>query len=261
MTERTLGPAARMGFAAANTLLGVIPCVLFFAWIERNMGLPWLPLELGWPWLDLAEWPLAGRIAWDIALFLGFGAVHSALAQPFAHAGLRRVVPPQAIRSVYLMATGLTLFAVMGLWQSSGMVIWAAPWGAEWVTAFSLPLFWALMTWAMAILCRFGVFSFFGYAQLAWPESRLARSEGTPQLIVSGLYRYVRHPVYLLTITAMLAAPVLPLDRVVLAVGTLAYLAFGIPLEERKLLAQFGTAYADYRRRVPAVFPRLWPTS
>lgn len=261
MSDRTLGAMARIGFAAANTFLGVIPCVLFFAWIERNMGLPWLPLELAWPWVDLAEWPLLARIAWDVALFIAFGAVHSALAQPRAHAGLRWLVPPQAIRAVYLIATGLTLAGVMGLWQATGVVVWAAPWGAGWVAVVSMPVFWALMTGAMALLCRFGVFSFFGYSQLFWPESRLVRSEGTPRLIVTGLYRYVRHPVYLMTLAAMVAAPVLPLDRVVLAAAALAYLAFGIPIEERKLLAQFGPAYAAYRRRVPAVFPRPWPAA
>jgi protein-S-isoprenylcysteine O-methyltransferase Ste14 len=35
----------------------------------------------------------------------------------------------------------------------------------------------------------------------------------------------------------------------------LLYLLVGTWLEERKLLAEFGAAYARYRREVPALFP------
>jgi protein-S-isoprenylcysteine O-methyltransferase Ste14 len=30
-----------------------------------------------------------------------------------------------------------------------------------------------------------------------------------------------------------------------------------IPMEERELAERFGPAYEEYRRRVPAIFPRL----
>lgn len=35
------------------------------------------------------------------------------------------------------------------------------------------------------------------------------------------------------------------------------YLLLGSRLEESKLIAEYGDAYRDYRRRVPALFP--WP--
>jgi methanethiol S-methyltransferase len=36
-----------------------------------------------------------------------------------------------------------------------------------------------------------------------------------------------------------------------------AYIAVGAYFEERKLLRQFGTAYADYRSATPMIVPRL----
>jgi protein-S-isoprenylcysteine O-methyltransferase Ste14 len=39
--------------------------------------------------------------------------------------------------------------------------------------------------------------------------------------------------------------------------GSTLYLAFGVPVEERKLRAQFGPNYDEYRRRVPALIPRI----
>jgi len=35
----------------------------------------------------------------------------------------------------------------------------------------------------------------------------------------------------------------------------------GIVLEERDLVAQFGTRYVQYRERAGMLFPRLWPRS
>jgi protein-S-isoprenylcysteine O-methyltransferase Ste14 len=42
------------------------------------------------------------------------------------------------------------------------------------------------------------------------------------------------------------------------ALGPVCYLPAGIYREERKLLQQFGAAYADYRKRVKRVIPGIW---
>ena len=39
----------------------------------------------------------------------------------------------------------------------------------------------------------------------------------------------------------------------------LAYTLLGTELEERKLLKELGSVYADYRRQVPRFFPTLKP--
>jgi protein-S-isoprenylcysteine O-methyltransferase Ste14 len=78
------------------------------------------------------------------------------------------------------------------------------------------------------------------------------------QLIVTGPYAYVRHPIYalssLLVIAAVLVIPS-PL-MLVLAVIHLACLQWEARREERHMLSTTGDQYAAYRARVGRFFPR-----
>lgn len=81
--------------------------------------------------------------------------------------------------------------------------------------------------------------------------------EGGEQLVISGIYRYVRHPLYtglLLLLSALLLwSP--DLGNLIFVLLTLAYLPVGIWLEERKLVHQFGNDYLMYSKGTPALLP------
>jgi protein-S-isoprenylcysteine O-methyltransferase Ste14 len=77
------------------------------------------------------------------------------------------------------------------------------------------------------------------------------------RLVQSGPYRYVRHPIYTGIMTGMLAVA---LSRGDLAgVVTFAFFALGIARkiagEEALLGERFGSAYADYCKKVRAIIP------
>ena len=78
------------------------------------------------------------------------------------------------------------------------------------------------------------------------------------QLIVTGPYAYVRHPIYALSSLLMIAsATVLPsVLMLTLAVVHLTFLQWEARREERHLLATHGDAYAAYRARVGRFLPR-----
>mgnify|MGYP001110136596 CR=1 FL=1 len=77
--------------------------------------------------------------------------------------------------------------------------------------------------------------------------------EGT--LVVSGLYRYVRHPLYFFGLVILWLAPVMSWNLLALNIGFSIYLVAGAWLEERKLLQKHGEAYAEYRRKTPMMIP------
>jgi protein-S-isoprenylcysteine O-methyltransferase Ste14 len=77
------------------------------------------------------------------------------------------------------------------------------------------------------------------------------------RLVTTGLYARVRHPMYLGAILFLWASPELRYLDVLLYLLATLYFAFGIYIEERRLVEEFGEAYESYRSRVPAIIPRL----
>ena len=82
----------------------------------------------------------------------------------------------------------------------------------------------------------------------------------TEHLVVGGLYRYVRNPMYL-AVGAVIVGQALLLGRLVLlpyaAAFGLATWAFVRGYEEPTLQERFGEEYEAYRRAVPRWWPRL----
>lgn len=77
------------------------------------------------------------------------------------------------------------------------------------------------------------------------------------RFVTPGPYRLVRHPLYVGWLLAFWATPTMRGAHLFFAVMTTAYILVAIRLEERDLLREHGGVYADYRRRVPMLVPRL----
>jgi protein-S-isoprenylcysteine O-methyltransferase Ste14 len=102
------------------------------------------------------------------------------------------------------------------------------------------------------------------YAWCVWDFATFGR--GTPhpidapkRLLVRGLYRWVRNPMYLGVLTTILAWAVLFRSaRVALYAGAIAtgFHLFVVLYEERRLAQLFGDEYAAYRARVGRWLPR-----
>ncbi len=77
----------------------------------------------------------------------------------------------------------------------------------------------------------------------------------SPGFVTPGLYKFVRHPIYLGFTLAFWAAPVMTTGRLLFAATTLAYILLAIRLEERDLVRDHGDEYLEYRRRVGMLLP------
>jgi protein-S-isoprenylcysteine O-methyltransferase Ste14 len=82
----------------------------------------------------------------------------------------------------------------------------------------------------------------------------------TERLVVRGLYRYVRNPMYL-AVAATIIGQALLLGRPILLAYALVFMAvvaaFVKLYEEPTLSRRFGSEYDEYRRAVPGWHPRL----
>ena len=84
----------------------------------------------------------------------------------------------------------------------------------------------------------------------------------TTHLVVSGLYRYVRNPMYV-GVLAVVLGQALILGRAVLVGYAVflwsAFFAFVVLYEEPALERRFGSSYTEYRANVRRWLPRLTP--
>ena len=106
--------------------------------------------------------------------------------------------------------------------------------------------------------------AYVGLAFAIWARVTLGRSWGmpmslhdNPELVTSGPYRFVRHPIYT-GLSAMLigTALVYPL-AVVPCVAMIAYSLFSSVREERDMQNRFGDAYLEYKKRSKRLVPFL----
>ena len=143
------------------------------------------------------------------------------------------------------VAAGLVPWLLTG-WDSSDPPAWLAVLGAALVAAG-----------AGALLHAFARFVVEG-------TGTPAPVAPTDRLVVGGLYRHVRNPMYVAVVATIVGQALLlgrPWLLAYAAALWLVFAAFVKGYEEPTLSARYGEQYAAYRRAVPAWWPRLRPWS
>jgi len=154
-------------------------------------------------------------------------------------------------------ALGSTLFFLLAPGVVAGVIPW---WLTRWVV---LPAPLALRLLGVVLLAA-------GVPVLVSAFVRFARDGlGTPapvapteRLVVSGAYRYVRNPMYLGVLSAIVGQALLLGQTQLFRYAGLIALAFVLFVhfyEEPALRQQFGAEYEAYCRAVPGWWPRLRP--
>jgi protein-S-isoprenylcysteine O-methyltransferase Ste14 len=159
-----------------------------------------------------------------------------------------------------MAATGTAVFFALAPGTVAGLVPW-------WLTGWRLgrPLAdWAPLRVVGALLVGAGLgvlvhaFVRFVVEGLGTP----APVAPTERLVVGGLYRHVRNPMYLAVVAAIVGQALLLWQWVLVpyaAVVAVAFVVFVLGYEQPSLQRQFGSQYDAYRRAVPAWWPRLRP--
>jgi protein-S-isoprenylcysteine O-methyltransferase Ste14 len=157
-------------------------------------------------------------------------------------------------------AVGSLVFLVLAPGVVAGLVpYWLTGWEVEEPLSHWLPLriLGALLASA-GVLALLHAFARFVVEGLGTP----APVAPTERLVVGGLYRYVRNPMYL-AVAATIVGQALLLGQLVLlpyaALFAVAVVAFVRLYEEPTLNRRFGAEYDAYRRAVPGWWPRRRP--
>jgi len=181
-----------------------------------------------------------------------WGAVHSFLASHFAKDMLAGILGREMMR---FYRFGYNVFAVL-----SFAPIFYLTASLPNRMAYEVPSPWNLamlagqLVAAVLLLVAFlqtDSLSFVGLRQF------FVEKEDTGPLVTRGLYRIVRHPLYTFSLLYIWLTPSVSQNSLTLYVGATLYVLTGIYFEERKLLRDFGEAYAEYKRVTPMLIPWL----
>ena len=197
--------------------------------------------------------PLGTALVIDLLVLALFAVQHSVMARRGFKRWWTRIVPEALERSTYVLAASAALALLLWQWRPiAEPLVWSVQHPAG--VALLHAVFW--LGWAVALTSTFLIdhFELFGLRQ-AW--SRLV-GHAAPRLEFStpGLYRHVRHPLYLGLLLGFWATPTMTAGHLLFAGASTGYILIGIWFEERDLSAQFGDRYRLYRERVGMLLPR-----
>ena len=177
--------------------------------------------------------------------------MHSLLAHGAGAAWLGRLLGPAARLGYNLIAVfHLGAVLLFGHWLAAGSLAFER---ADWLVWLQ----WAAVAAGLLIgglaLRDYDLGRFGGLWYLR-NRSVPGAAEVPEPLVVTGLHRYVRHPLYSAAFLLLWGFVDGPL-ALATAVWASAYFVIGTWFEERKLVRLYGETYRAYRRRVPAFLP------
>lgn len=196
--------------------------------------------------------PVGQAILINVLLMSLFAIQHSVMARPWFKRRWTRIVPKPIERSTFVLLASAVLILLFWQWRPITNTIW----NVEGTLAGTVltTLFW--LGWALVLIATFLInhFDLFGLRQV-W--LRFQKREYEPiRFRIPGIYRYVRHPLYLGFIIAFWSTPHMTGGHLLFAAVTTAYMLVAIQFEERDLVEFLGDDYAQYRRAVSMIIPR-----
>jgi protein-S-isoprenylcysteine O-methyltransferase Ste14 len=187
----------------------------------------------------------------NLLLMALFAVQHSVMARLQFKQWWTRYVPQSVERSTYVLFASLALILLFWQWRPMPDVVWQIADPRIAMAVMGLSFFGWFLVFTSTFLINH--FELFGLHQVL--NNLVGRRMPAPRFKTPGLYKFVRHPIYLGLIIAFWAAPTMTVGHLLFAAVTTAYIFVGIFLEERDLTDLFGDDYRRYKQRVSMLVP------
>lgn len=213
----------------------------------------WLVFIFWGPWIRLMPriGPAAGLLM-DALLCLLFFIQHSIMVRRRFRLWLTRTVRAEFHGVLYASASGTCLLVLVLLWQPIASPLWLPPDWVRWAMAGIFLLAAGGAWWGTRALNEFDALGIKPALGVFNRNPKVAPMG----LTVRGPYRWVRHPLYFLSLIIIWSGPVYTLDRLLHNLMWSIWIIIGAHYEERDLVACFGDAYRSYRKSVPMLLPK-----
>lgn len=198
--------------------------------------------------------PEPWHFAVNAILLLQFPLAHSFLLTRSGQAILRWLAPPAhsgtLATTTYAMVASVQLLLLFLWWTPSGTVWWQASGPGFWLLTACYGASWLLLLKATVdagIQLQSGMLGWLALLGNVRPRF--------PDMPTSGLFRWVRQPIYVAFALTLWTVPTWTPDQLVIAITYTAYCVIAPLHKERRFSRLFGDRFAAYRAAVPYWIP------
>jgi len=199
-----------------------------------------------------------------ILLFLIFASIHSITVSGKFKQACKDLFSDTFMRvyyrALYNLISAVTFAVVLSLIsQVPDQKVWIAPHWLKW-TMHGIQL--AGLVFGARSFEYLDTGEFMGFKQIWRYFSRhevTGNIEGLTEreLVTTGVYGIVRHPMYLAGLVIVIFNPILTMNGLTFSLLAGLYFLFGVFIEERRFVEIFGDQYREYMKRVPMLIPRM----
>ena len=153
--------------------------------------------------------------------------------------------------------------AFMNVIRIGGLILWLSPLvyliNPGWMAWSKI----GLPEWARWVGVGLGILSILGiywlFSSIGSGITPTSATRREHRLVMSGPYRWVRHPLYTIGSSLFLAFGMMADNWFIMILGVLAFLAMAsrTPREEANLIEKFGDEYREYMTRTGRFLPKL----
>lgn len=183
-----------------------------------------------------------------LGAFAIYGLVHSILTSDTAKGFGELIMNKRYYRLFFNIFATLTLIPILAL----PVLLPDQPWyaiPAPYATLAQAGQALSLILLTYSVI-QTGALNFLGIEQLYKPKS-----DSPPKLNTSGLYRYIRHPLYTFSMILLWLTPTMTTNTAAFYLAISLYFIIGGYNEEKKLVNAFGDDYIAYQQKTGMFLP------
>lgn len=151
----------------------------------------------------------------------------------------------------------------MNVIKIGGLILWLSPLAylinPAWMSwsKIGLPDWVRWLGVGIGLLCVLGMYWLFSSIGSGITPTSATRREH--KLVTNGIYRWVRHPLYTVGSSFIVALGLMADNWFIILMALLAFTAMAVrtPKEEANLIEKFGDAYRDYMKTTGAFLPKI----
>lgn len=195
--------------------------------------------------------------AWavNLALIVQFPLGHSLFLSRAGNRALARLAPANSGKTLatttYALIASLQLAALFVFWTPTGTIWWRAEGPALWAMSGLYA-----SSWLLLMKASFDAGAEVQSGLLGWVSLARGVRPQFPPMPKFGLFRFVRHPIYLAFTLTLWTVPTWTPDQLVLAISFTLYCTLAPILKERRYQRMFGAEFETYRTQTPYFVPR-----